>query len=103
MKPTLFVSSVMSNIKLPKRKLESFANCNKKVDTFPDNLALQGYENISWQFLNTSEKRNVQIVLSNKEDKRVICLEIPATADFLAICTKGHSGSFELEFGISLS
>ena len=103
MKPALFVSSVMSNIKLPKRKLECFANSKSEPVHFTGNLPLSGYENLSWQFLNTSEKGSVEIVLSNKENNKIICLEIPATADFIAVCTKGRSGSFELESGISLS
>lgn len=103
MKPTLFISSVMSNIKLQKEKIECFANSGRKVDTFPHNLPLPEYESISWQFLNTSEKGNVQIVLGKEEDNKAIYLQIPVAADFLAVCTKRRSGSFELEFGISLS
>jgi hypothetical protein len=106
MKSSLFVSSVMSNINLPKTKLEVTANNYRKNDLnrrSPNNSDLQGYENIAWQFIKTRGTGNVQMVLSNKQNNNAICLAIPAIANFLAVCTQGRSGNFELEFGISLS
>jgi hypothetical protein len=106
MKPSLFVSSVMSNINLPKTKLEGTANNyrnNNLNRLFANNFDLPGFESIVWQFMKTIGTGNVQMVLSNKQNNSVICLVIPAIANFMAVCTKGCSGNFELEFGISLS
>lgn len=106
MKPSLFVSSVISNINLPKTKLEGAANNSKKSDlNVPpaNNSDLPGYESIVWQFLKTRVAGSVQMVLSNKQNINLICLAIPAVASFLAVCTKGQSQNFEFEFGISLS
>ena len=106
MKPSFFVSSVMSNINLPKTKLEGAANNNRKNNLnrpFRNNYDLPGYESIVWQFIKTTGTGNVQMVLANKQNNNVICLAIPAIANFLAICTKGRSGNFGFEFGISLS
>lgn len=106
MKPSLFVSSVMSNINLPKTKLEGAANNYRKNNLnrlYGANFDLPGYESIVWQFIKTTGTGNVQMVLANKQNNNVICLAIPAMANFLAICTKGRSGNFGFEFGISLS
>ena len=106
MKPSLFVSSVISNINLPKTKLEGAANNNKKSDLNApqaNNSDIFGYESTVWQFLKTRVTGSVQMVLSNKQNNSLICLAIPAVANFLAICTTGRSGNFEFEFGISLS
>ena len=106
MKSSLFVSSVVSNINLPKTKLEGAANNYKKNNftrPFANKFDLAGYESIAWQFIKTTGRGNVQMVLSNEHRNDVICLAIPAMANFLAICTKGRSENFEFEFGISLS
>ena len=106
MKPSLFVSSVMSNINLPTKKLEGAANNyrgNNLNRPFANNFDLPGYENIVWKFIKTRGTGNVQMVLSNKQNNNLICLAIPAVANFLAVCTKGPSQNFEFEFGISLS
>ena len=106
MKPSLFVSSVMSNINLPKTKLEGAANnykANNVSSPSVNNSDLPGYESIVWQFLKTRVTGNVQMVLSNQQNNNLICLAIPAVANFLAVCTKKSSENFELEFGISLS
>ena len=106
MKPSLFVASVMSNINLPKTKLEGAANNHRKSNLnhhFANNFDLPGYESKVWQFIKIRGTGNVQMILSNKQNKNAICLAIPAIANFLAVCTKGRSENFEFEFGISLS
>jgi hypothetical protein len=106
MKPSLFVSSVMSNINLPKTKLEGAANNHRENNLnrpLPNDFDLPGYESIAWRFIKTKGTGNVQMVLSNEQNNNFICLAIPAMANFLAVCTKGRSENFEFEFGISLS
>ena len=70
---------------------------------FVNEIDLPGYENITWRFINTRGTGNVQMVLSNVENNNVICLAIPAMADFLAIYITRDSMNPEFEFGISLS
>lgn len=105
MKPTMFISSVMSKISLPQRRLEAAANCSRSPgqNTLHRDLSLKGYENVDWKFLTVSGNGNVQMVFSSKQDNKIICVEIPAAANFLAVFTKGQSAFFKFEFGISLS
>ena len=104
MRTKLFISSVKSNINLPKEKLEQIANHQAGSNgAFNNNFVLPGYESIAWQFLNTYGSGNVQMVFSNGNNNEIICLEIPTSADFLAFCTKGNTGNFQFEFGMSLS
>lgn len=105
MKPTMFISSVISNIRLPKRRLEAVANCsgNPKHNIRVENSELAGYEKLDWKFLTASGNGNVEMVLSNKGNNKIICTEIPAMAYFLAVCTRRQSAYYKFEFGISLS
>ncbi len=104
MKQSLIISSVMSKISLPKTKLENDINKrnNRGKLSFVD-ILLPGFENISWQFLNTAVSGDVEIVFANKQNNKITRLDVPVTTGFLAGCTKGNQGSYKLAFGISLS
>lgn len=105
MKPTMFISSVLSKISLPKRRLEAAANCTRdsRNNTLIKNIKLDGYENVEWKFLTVSGSGSVELVFSNKHKSKMVCVEIPALANFLAVCIRGDSENYKLEFGISLS
>ena len=105
MNPTMFISSAMSNISLPKRNPEAVANWswNPKHNILAENFELAGFEKLDWKFLTASGHGSVEMVVSNKENNKIICIEIPATANFLAVCTRRQSQFYKLEFGISLS
>lgn len=105
MKPTMFISSVMSKISLPQRKLEAAANCSRspKQNTLITDIRMKGYEDVDWKFLTVSGHGNVQMVFSSRRDKKIICVEMPAAANFLAVFIKGQSAFYKFEFGISLS
>jgi len=104
MEKSLVVTSVMSKLSLPKTELEN--NINRRYKNrklyFVD-IALPGFENISWRFLNTRISGEVEIVFTNKNNKETICLDIPITTRFLACCTKRDHRGYKLTFGISLS
>jgi hypothetical protein len=68
-----------------------------------ENIELRGYEKVDWKFLTASGKGIVEMVLSNKENNKIICIEIPATVNFLVVCTRRQSGFYKFESGISLS
>lgn len=104
MKPTMFISSVMSKISLPQRKLEAVANCSRSPkNNLHRDISLTGYEDVDWKFLTASGNGNVQMVFSSMQDNKVLCVEIPAAANFLAVFTKGQTEYYKFEFGISLS
>ena len=104
MKPTILISSVKSDINLPKRNLEVIANYSKSIpDIVPGDFELLGYENVSWQFLNALGTGNVWITLLNRQSNTVVQREIPISARFMAVCTKSLPGKYKFQFGISLS
>ena len=94
----------MSDVRLPKRNVEVIANCDRiKHGILNNESGLPGYENISWCFINALAVGNVQITLKNKLKNRFTYREIPATANFMAVCTKAPSENYELKYIISLS
>lgn len=105
MNPSIILTSVTSYVDLPVRELENAANkyAYHKNLSAEEDLNLSGYENISWRFLNTTVKGNVQLVFANAYNSKVICIDVPTKTHFIAACTNANKEKFELEFGISLS
>ena len=105
MNPTMFISSAMSKISLPKINPEAVANWswNPKHNILAENFELAGFEKLDWKFLTASGHGSVEMVVSNKENNKIMSIEILATANFLAFCIRRPSESFKFESGISLS
>lgn len=103
MKPTIDLSSVRSDIKLPKRNLEAVANCSRTPGISISDCDLPGYENIAWRFLNALGIGKVQMTFVDRRNDKFIYREIPTSASFIAVCTKAPSERHKLNFSISLS
>lgn len=104
MKPTILISSVKSDISLPKKNLEAIANYSgSKFDIASGDFKLPGYENVSWRFLNALGIGNVWVTLLNRKTNKVVQREIPVSASFMAVCTKPAARNPKFQFAISLS
>ena len=104
MKPTIFISSVKSDVSLPKRNLEAIANYGRsKHNSAARNAELRGYENVSWRFLNGLGTGNVWLTLLNKQTNKVVQCEIPVSSSFMVVCTKSPDENYKFQFGISLA
>lgn len=104
MKPTIFISSVKSEINLPKRNLEAIANNSKsKNDIASGEFKPSGYENVSWRYFNALGVGRVWVTLLNRQSNKVVQREIPVSASFIAVCTRSGGGKYQLQFSISLS
>ena len=104
MKSTAYISSVKSDISLPKRNLEAIAdNGGSKHDSSTANVKLRGYESVSWRFLNALGIGNVWLTLLSRQTNKVVQSEIPVSGSFMAVCTKSPGGNYKFQFAISLS
>lgn len=106
MKQSIFVASVVSNLDLPRTKLEEFVNKNKNDRSgrwTNSNIQVPGFENKSWRFVNSLVHGTVEMVFGKDNSDHIICIEIPVAAAFVAVCTKGSYANYELDSAVSLS
>ena len=106
MEQSLFVTSVMSKINLPKTKLENDLNRHDRFSPddagFVDNLP--GYENLSCRSVFTPVYGDVEIVFVNRPENKIIYIDVPVTTGFWVTCTKRNDErSYKFAFGVSLS
>ncbi len=98
------ITSVTSNVNLPKEKLENFINNDKKRDKISfDNAFLPNLENISLYSVYTPVSGDVKIGFANKRNGDLVTYNVPVETWFLVTCTKRKFGSYKLTFGVSLS
>src|SRR6476659_4851539 len=107
MKKFLNISTVKSNIKLPKTALEGYVNsytnkrkrkvCLKEKRSF-SNL----YENIETKSAHAPVTGNVEIVFyeDHRNSDRV---QIPVTTGFFFTCIKGRDGVYKMCWNCSMS
>ena len=104
MRSTIYISSVKSDISLPKRNLEAIADYGGSGHrNARANAELRGYEDVSWRFLNTLGTGNIWLTLLNRQTNKVVQCEIAVAGKFMAVFTKSPAGNYKFQFGVSLS
>ena len=99
----LLIKSVRSKIHWPKTQLEKHVNRHHTRSLRIADVPLPGYEDIAWSFTHIPVKGHLEIVFANNRTGETMSVDVPASAGFLAGCTKRNKGNFELAVGLSLS
>ena len=109
MKRPVFLTSVLSDIKLPATQVENIVNYrlrkerNKPPATGIDkSIALMEYEAIITYSTQVTTKGNVSIYSTDGNKRRVKRSDTPMSASFLVTCIKGKTGKYGLGVSTSL-
>ena len=110
MKHSAFITSVLSDIKLPNSQVENIVNyrlrkekCKPPITGIDHSHVFKQYEAITTYSTQVAIKGSVHICLADSRKGIIERSEIPMTASFLVTCIKGKKGWYKVGISTSLS